>query len=215
MTPRLAALVLLLAAPAAAFFGDDFPVLWQERMFFDALLQARERAARTQSDPMLLPVMKAIAGQAAQQSANLQQIHSFVKAQKDNLGYAFTQPEPEDSLGTIQENFETLSKGAEQVRQNLYYLTARCRIASGQALQDAEMNQASLLILGQIQQLQLDLNALYVDATEVRKQVHDNKWAVDKFFLHKTEDLYRNVVRVQDAIFKVYNSALELNMRTK
>lgn len=208
-------LILFLSVPAAAFFGDDAPSLWQERMFFDALLQARDRAARSQSDPLLLPVMKSIAGQAAQQSANLQQIHSFIKAQKDNLGYAFGQPEPEASLATIQENFETLSKGAEQVKNNLYFLTARCRIASGQALQDAEMNQASLLILGQIQQLQLDLNALYVDATEVRKQVHENKWAVDKFFLHKTEELYRNIVRVQDSIFKVYNSALELNMRTK
>lgn len=215
MRRSLACLILFLTVPAAGFFGDDAPSLWQERMFFDALLQARDRAARSQSDPMLLPVMKSIAGQAAQQSANLQQIHSFIKAQKDNLGYAFGSPEPEASLATIQENFETLSKGAEQVKNNLYFLTARCRIASGQALQDAEMNQASLLILGQIQQLQLDLNALYLDATEVRKQVHDNKWAVDKFFLHKTEELYRNIVRVQDSIFKVYNSALELNMRTK
>ncbi|MBI5623496.1 MAG: hypothetical protein HZB91_03470 [Elusimicrobia bacterium] len=209
------ALLLGLASPAFALFGADAPALWQERFFWDALLSGRSRLARSQADPAQIPVLKAIAGQTAQQVANLSQIHAYVKAQQDNLAYAFGQPDPGPSLDTIQANFETLAKGAEQVRNNLYYLTARCRMASTQALPDPEASSASLLILGQIQQLQLRLNALYLDTVTVRGKVHENKWAADKFFIFRTESLFRNVVRVQDSIFTAYNSALELHLRSR
>jgi hypothetical protein len=164
---------------------------------------------------MMIPVMKAIAGQVAQQVANLAQIHQYVKAQGDNLRYAYNQPDPEPSIATISSNFETLTTGCDQVRQNLYYLTARQRMAQSQALPDPEMYQTGLLILGQVQQLQLTLNALYIDMTGVRNVVYENKWAGDKHFTHKTEELMRSVVRVQDAVFAVYNAGYELAMRCR
>ena len=209
-------LLLLLAAPAPAFadWGDS-PGLWQERYFWDALLTARDRLARGQSDPMMIPVLKGIAGQVAQQVANLQQIGSYVKAQQDNLRFAFTQEDPAASLATITANFDTLAKGAHQVRQNLYFLTARCRMASSQALPDPEMYQATLTILTQVQQLQLQLNAVYLDTMTCRGLVHENKWATDKNFRHQTELLTNAVVRVQDSVFAVYNSGYELAMRSR
>lgn len=209
----LSAVLLASALPAAAL--DTPPTLWQERFFWDALLTARDRLARQQSDPMMVPVMKAIAGQVAQQVANLGQIHQYVKAQGDNLRYAYSQSDPQPSLDTIKNNFETLTTGCDQVRQNLYYLTARQRMAQSQALPDPEMYQAGLLILGQVQQLQLSLNALYLDTSAVRNVVVDNKWANDKDFSHKTEELMRSVVRVQDSVFSVYNAGYELSMRCR
>ena len=209
----LSALFLASALPAAAL--DAPPTLWQERFFWDALLTARDRLARQQSDPMMVPVMKAIAGQVAQQVANLGQIHQYVKAQGDNLRYAYSQSDPQPSLDTIKNNFETLTTGCDQVRQNLYYLTARQRMAQSQALADPEMYQAGLLILGQVQQLQLSLNALYLDTSAVRNVVLDNKWANDKDFSHKTEELMRSVMRVQDSVFSVYNAGYELAMRCR
>lgn len=206
---------LMTPAWAWALAGEQSPGLWQERYFFDALLQARDRLARSQSDPMMIPVLKAIANQVAQQVANLQQVDAYVKSQQDNLRYAFGQDDPAPSLETISANFETLAKGADQIRNNLYYLTVRCRLASSQALPDPEMYQASLLILGQVQQLQLGLNALYLDAVEARRVVYDNAWAVDKHFRHKTEALMRGVVRVQDSIFSVYNAGYELTLRSR
>ena len=209
----LAAFLLAPALPAAAM--DQAPTLWQERFFWDALLTARDRMARQQSDPMMIPVMKAIAGQVAQQVANLAQIHQYVKAQGDNLRYAYAQPDPQPSLDTIISNFETLTTGCDQVRQNLYYLTARQRMAQSQALPDPEMYQTGLLILGQVQQLQLTLNALYTDMTVVRGIVIENNWANDRNFSNKTEELMRSIVRVQDSVFAVYNAGYELAMRCR
>lgn len=215
---RLSWALLLAAAaasPARAAAWTEQTSLWQERYFWDALLQSRDRLARSQSDPAMIPTLKAIAGQVAQQVANLQQIAVYVKAQQDNLRFAFAQDDPQPSLITIGANFETLGKGADQVRNNLYFLTARCRMASTQALPDPEMYQAALLVLGQVQQLQLQLNALYLDAVEDRKIVYENSWGADKAFTQRTESLMRSVVRVQDSIFSVYNAGYELAMRSR
>lgn len=203
------------AAPAAAATQDQAPTLWQERYFWDALLGARDRMARQQSDPLMVPVMKAVAGQIAQQVANLAQIGQYVKAQSDNLRYAYAQDDPQPSLDTISDNVATLTAGSDQVRQNLYYLTARERMAQSQALSDPQMYQSGLLILGQIQQLQLTLNALYYDTLAVRNQVADNAWANDRFFALKTDDLMRSVVRVQDSVFAVYNAGYDLTVRCR
>lgn len=205
---------LFCAGPAfAADFGA--PSLWQEGYFWDALLTARDRVARSQSDPQMIPVMKSIAGQVSQQVANLAQIDTYVKAQQDNLRYAFSQEDPQPSLETIGANFDTLAKGADQIRNNLYFLTARVRMAQSQALPDQEMYQTALLILTQVQQLQLRLNMLYIDANEAKKLVSENNWAADKNFRHRTELLMRSVVRAQDSIFAIYNSGYELAMRCR
>ena len=206
---------LALAALPARALDDESPSLWQERYFFDALLTARDRLSRSQSDPALLAVMKTIASQVAQQVANLQQIQIYVKSQQDNLRYAFNQPDPKESLTTIEANVDTLTQGTDQIRNNLYYLTVRCRIASSQALPDPQMYQAGLLILGQVQQLQLELNTLYTETTAVQTQVLENQWGGNKFFTHKMNELMRNVVRIQDSVFAVYNAALELSLRSK
>lgn len=213
--PRALPLALLLLAAPALAAEVAAPALWQERYFFDALLQARDRLARSQSDPAMIPVLKAIAGQVAQQVANIQQIDAYVKAQHDNLRFAFQQEDPEPSLATIGANFETLAKGADQIRGNLYFLTARNRIASSQALPDPEMYQAALLMLTQVQQLQLQLNALYLDTVEAQRIVGENQDATNKHFRHQTEMLARSVVRVQDSIFSVYNAGYELAMRCR
>lgn len=207
-------LLFAAAGPARATW-DQSTSLWQERYYWDGLLEARDRLARSQSDPAMIPTLKAIAGQVAQQVANLQQIGVYVKAQQDNLRFAFSQSDPQPSLATIGANFDTLSKGADQVRNNLYFLTARCRMASTQALPDQEMYQATLLVLGQVQQLQLKLNTLYLDAVEDRKLVYQNTWAADKNFRARTESLLRSIVRVQDSVFAVYNAGYELAMRSR
>jgi hypothetical protein len=218
MTLRRAALAFLLLAAASApahALLDQAPTLWQERYFWDALLTARDKMARQQSDPMMVPVMKAIAGQIAQQVANLNQIDQYMKAQASNLDYAYGQPDPGPSLKTIEGNFTTLTAGADQVRQNLYFLTTRQRMAQSQALPDPEMYQAGLLILGQVQQLQLTLNQLYYDTVAARGKVYANRWADDQFFLDKTEGMMRSVVRVQDSVFAVYNAGYDLTLRCR
>lgn len=210
---RALLLLVLLAAPARAW--ELQPSLWQERYFWDALLQGRDRLARQQSDPNLVPMLKGAAAQAAQQVANIQQIGAYVKTQHDNLRYAFAQDDPAPSLETIRANFETLAKGNDQIRQNLYYLTARCRMAATQSLPDPEIYQAALLLLGQVQQIQLSLNSLYLDSLAARNLVYENRWATDKFFRHQTDEMLRSSARVQDSVFAVYNAGYDLAMRSR
>ena len=206
---RALALLALLAVPAAA--GDaDSPVLWQERYVWDALLQARDRAARVSADPKLLEVVKTIAYQAAQQTANLEQIRNYAKSQGENLRYAYAQEDPNPSLAVIQGNFQTLAKGAEQVRNNLYYLTARLRLCQTQALPDPKLVENSMLVIAQIQQIQLRLNDLYLDTSASHATVKGETWAGDDFFRFSSEHLLRAVVEVQDSVFTVYNAGYEL-----
>ena len=211
----LAVVSILVCAPSARALENAAPTLWQERFFWDALLTARDRLARQQSDPMMIPVMNAIAGQVAQQVANLAQIDQYVKAQGENLRFAYAQTDTQPSLETILNNFDTLKTGSDQVRQNLYYLTTRERMAQSQALPDQDMYKAGLTILGQIQQLQATLNALYFDMTAVHDVVLENKWANDAAFTQKTEELLRSIVHVQDSVFTAYNAGYELSMRCR
>ncbi|MBI3297043.1 MAG: hypothetical protein HYZ75_02685 [Elusimicrobia bacterium] len=203
------ALLFALAAPAAAS-DSEAVVLWQERYLWDGLLQARDRAARVSADPRLVEVVKAIAYQAAQQTANLEQIRNYAKAQTDNLRYAFAQEDPNPSLAVIQGNFKTLAAGSEQVRNNLYYLTARLRLCQTQALPDAKLTENAMLVIAQIQQIQLRLNDLYLDTSSAHAQVKRETWAGDDFFRFSSEYLLRAVVEVQDSVFTVYNAAFEL-----
>ncbi|MCX5789807.1 MAG: hypothetical protein NTX64_15085 [Elusimicrobia bacterium] len=189
--------------------------LWQEGYFWDALLHARDKAARQQADPNLLPAVRAVAGQVAQQVANLQQIHVYVKAQQASLRYAFAQDDPAPSLAVIRNNFDTLARGSLQIQSNLYYLTTRERMSISQALPDPELTAAATQLIGQIQQLQLQLNALYLDAVEVRKIVDTEPWATDDFFRYSAQGLLQAVVEVQDSVFAVYNAAYELHVRSR
>ncbi|MDE2293620.1 MAG: hypothetical protein KGL53_16175 [Elusimicrobia bacterium] len=203
----------LTAARAASSGSSDDPadaVLWQERYGWDGLLQARDRAARVSADPRLLAVVKAIAYQAAQQTANLAQIQTYAKAQSDNLRYAFAQEDPGPSLKIIQGNFRTLAKGAEQVRNNLYYLTVRLRICQTQALSDPKLTQMAMLDIAQIQQIQLRLNDLYLSAAAANQLVGQQTWGVTDFFRFASEHLLNTVIDMQDAVFSVYNAAFEL-----
>ena len=88
-------------------------------------------------------------------------------------------------------------------------------MASSQALPDHEMYEASLLIIGQIQQLQLSLNAAYLNMVEARKIIYDNNWAADKHFRQRADLLLRSIVRIQDSVFSVYNAAYELSLRSR
>jgi hypothetical protein len=213
--------VLCLAALAAALCPARAEAklkearLWQERFYWDGSLAARDKAARQSADPRLLDVILTIAHQVAQQAVNLEQIHSYTKAQSDNLRFAFAQPDPGPSLAVIQNNFSTLTKGADQIRNNLYYLTTRARMASSQALPDPKLTEKAMLLIAQIQNTQLKLNALYVDTQTVTNMVRAETWGVDKFFRYAAERLLNTVISVQDSVFSVYNASYELYMLSK
>ncbi|MBI4386430.1 MAG: hypothetical protein HY551_03530 [Elusimicrobia bacterium] len=189
--------------------------LWQEHFLWDALMTARDRVARQTADPHLLPVVRAIAQQTAQQSANLQQIQFYAKAQQDNLRFAFNQTDPTPSLATIRSNLETLQKGVSQIRHNLYYLTARTRMASSQALPDPELMKTATLLINQIQASQMQLNSLYADAVAVQSQLATETWLRDKPLRYQADLLVRATANTQDAIFSIYNSSYELYLRSK
>jgi hypothetical protein len=202
---------LTLATPARAANADlNSARLWQERFYWDGLLQSRDRAARVAADPAMLKVILQIAHQVAQQSANVEQISAYAKGQRDNLRFAFAQNDPGPSLEVIKGNFETLAQGTEQIRNNLYYLTTRIRMASSQALPDPKLTEKATLLIAQVQNVQLKLNALYTYAAEVDRDVQADNWAADEFFKFRSTYLLRSVVSVQDSVFSVYNASYEL-----
>lgn len=214
MRAPLLLLALVLGSPAgAAELGQAR--LWQERYMWDGLMQARDRAARVSADPRLVEVVKQIAYQVAQQTANLGQIHAFTKGQIDNLEYAFSQTDPEPSLLVIQNNFNTLSKGSEQIRNNLFFLTARLRMAATQALPDPNLTENAKLVIAQVQQVQLRLNALYADTAAVELKIRKETWMADEFFRYSGQHLLKTVVAVQDSVFAVYNASYELYILSK
>ncbi|TPW20281.1 MAG: hypothetical protein FD126_1843 [Elusimicrobia bacterium] len=198
------------AAEKAAAPADEPAVLWQERYLWDGLLQARDRAARVSADPKLIEVVKAVAYQAAQQTANLEQIRNYAKSQGENFRYALAQEDPNPSLKVIEGNFQTLAKGSEQVRNNLYYLTSRLRLCQTQALPDPKLTEMAMLVIAQVQQIQLRLNDLYLDTAATHQQVKAETWAGDDFFRFSAEHLLRAVVETQDSVFTVYNAGYEL-----
>ncbi|MEE8424946.1 MAG: hypothetical protein V3S11_03910 [Elusimicrobiota bacterium] len=208
--------VLTAASPAFAASAElGGAQLWQERFIWDGLLQARDRAARVSADPALVKVVNAIAHQVAQQSANLEQIQLYAKGQVDNIKFAFAQADPEPSLAVIQNNFNTLGKGTDQIRNNLYYLTTRTRLCSSQALADPNLTEKATLLIAQIQSVQLKLNTLYTDTAAVDAAVQAETWAGNRFFRYSSASLLKSVVSVQDSVFTVYNSAYELYILSK
>lgn len=204
---------LLAQAPAAS--DAPPPQLWQERFLWDGLLQARDRAARVSADPALLKVVELIAHQAAQQAVNLEQIHAYAHAQIENLEFAFSEPDPSPSLAVIQGNFVTLAQGAEQIRNNLYYLTSRIRMCGSQALPDPKLTEKATLLIAQIQTSQLKLNDLYTATARVDEKVQGETWYADEFLRYNSSNLLRAVVEVQDSVFSVYNASYELYLLSK
>ena len=201
------------AAPAQAKLSESR--LWMERFYWDGLLTARDKASRQSADPALIKVVHTLAVQAAQQAANLEQIHAYVKGQSGNLRYAFAQTDPGPSLAVIQNNFATLAKGADQIRNNLYYLTTRTRMCTSQALADPKLTKEALLLIAQIQNAQLKLNALYTVTADVNRIVHAETWAVDDYFRFHADHLLNMVVSVQRSVFSVYNASYELYLLSK
>ena len=207
-------LSIFLAGPASAAELSKAR-LWQERYMWDGLMQARDRAARVSADPNLIEVVKQIAYQVAQQTANLGQIHAFTQGQVDNLEYAFSQKDPEPSLKVVQNNFNTLSKGSEQIRNNLYFLTTRIRLCATQALPDPKLTENAKLVIAQVQQVQLRLNGLYADTAAVDRKISKETWMADDFFRFAGKHLLKSVVSVQDSVFAIYNSSYELYVLSK
>ena len=135
---------------------------------------------------------------------------NYAKSQGENFRYALAQEDPNPSLKVIEGNFQTLAKGSEQVRNNLYYLTARLRLCQTQALPDPKLTEMAMLVIAQIQQIQLRLNDLYLDTAATHQQVKAEQWAGDDFFRFSAEHLLRAVVETQDSVFTVYNAGYEL-----
>ncbi|HVE14289.1 MAG TPA: hypothetical protein VNI01_12895 [Elusimicrobiota bacterium] len=219
MSLRAALAALSLLAAASPVWAAQSKLanakLWQERFFWDGMTSARSKAARVSADPRLLEVVNLLAHQVAQQALNVQQIQSYAKAQVDNVRFAFNQEDPGPSLAVIQNNFTTLGKGTEQIRNNLYYLTTRTRLCSSQALPDPKLTQQATILIAQIQNVQLKLNALYLDTASVARMVRAEQWGVDQYFRYNTEYLLNTVVSVQDSVFSVYNSAYELYLLSR
>jgi len=214
-------IALFLAAGTFAYAETGGPVswfqtmLWQEHFFWDALLAARDKLARISADPNLLPAVRTIAQQVASQAANLQQIEKYTKTQQDNIRFALKQGDPSHSLAVIRGNLETLTKATNQVRSNLYYLTARCRIASSQALPDPELTKTVAVLINQVEAVQAGLDNVYADAAGVQSQIEDDARIKDKALRYDGNLIVRSVTRTQDAVSTVYDSAYELYLRSQ
>jgi hypothetical protein len=212
----LVLLSVFLSSPLTARAeGLEDTQLWQERYLWDGLHQSRDRAARSSADPRLVKVVNTIAHQVAQQAANLDQIRAYAKGQVDNLRYAFSQEDPGPSLEVIRNNFQTLAKGAAQIRNNLYFLTTRTRLSSSQALPDPKLTEKAALLIAQIQNVQLKLNDLYNNSVSVHAAVMAETWYVDDFFRFTSAHLLQTVVGVHDSVFSVYNASYELYVLSK
>jgi hypothetical protein len=191
------------------------PLLWQERYYFDALIQARDRRSRSESDPNLIPVLRSIAGEVLQQAANVKQIDVYAKAQQGSLRYAFSQNNADSSLKIIGINLSTLAQGAIQVKNNLAYLMVRCRLASSQVLPDPQIYQNSLLVLTEVRRLQFALNELYTDALESEKLIKPHADILPASFQYQSSSFMRTLAHVQRSVFALYNSGYDLALRSR
>ncbi len=191
------------------------PLLWQEHYYFDALLEARDRQSRSESDPNLVPVLRSIAGEALQQAANVGQIDSYVKTQFGSLHYAFHQDDSDASLKIIGLNLSTLGQGMVQVKNNLAYLTVRSNIAFSQALPDPKIYQNALLILAEVKRLQLEVNSLYLDASSNDKVIKSHADEESPLFIYQSHFFIRSLYSLQGEVFALYNSAYDIALRAR
>ena len=191
------------------------PLLWQERYYFDALLEARDRQSRSESDANLVPVLRSIAGEALQQAANVGQIDAYVKTQLGSLHYAFHQDDSSASLKVIGLNLGTLGQGMVQVRNNLAYLSVRSNIAFSQALPDPHIYQNSLLILTEIKRLQLEVDSLYLDATADDKVVQSHRDEESPLFIYQSQFFIHSLYGLQGEVFALYSSAYDIALRAR
>ena len=208
-------IVFCLLIDQRATFAASVPLLWQERYYFDALIEARDRQSRSESDPNLVPVLRSIAGEVLQQAANVGQIDSYVKTQLGSLRYAFNQDHPSASLKIVGLNLSTLGQGMVQVKNNLAYLTVRSNIAFSQALPDSQIYQNSLLILAEIKRLQLEVNSLYLDAIADDKVIESHQDDESPLFVYQSQFFIRSLYSLQGEVFSLYNSAYDIALRAR
>jgi hypothetical protein len=204
----------VLACPRGVF-AASVPLLWQERYYFDALIEARDRQSRSESDPNLVPVLRSIAGEVLQQAANVGQIDSYAKTQLGSLRYAFGQDHPNASLKIVGLNLSTLGQGMVQVKNNLAYLTVRSNIAFSQALPDPQIYQNSLLILAEIKRLQLEVNSLYLDSIADDKVIKSHQDDESPLFVYQSQFFIRSLYSLQGEVFSLYNSAYDIALRAR
>lgn len=206
-------------APLQAAAVPVAPVmLWQEDSLMDALISeggTHNRSRRETADPNLIPVLQNVTQQVAQQVLNLEQIEAYTKIQADNLQFAFHETDPETSLATIQSNLDTLSQGTSQIRNNLFYLAVRCRIAATQSLPDPELARTAAVMIHQVQAAQRQLNMLYADATALQNQINARTRHKQNFLRYNASILVYSIFHTQKSIFAVYNAAYEIYLRSK
>ena len=190
-------------------------MLWQEDTYWDGLLTGRSREIRQSADPNLIPVLRIITQQLAQQSLNLRQIEAYTKVQQDNLQFALQESNPSESLATIQANLDTLAQGTRQIRSNLCYIGVRCRLASSQALPDPKLTTTAAALIKQVQSTQLQLNTLYIDAAAFQAKLKTQVRPRQNFLRFRAHLLVRSILETQDSIFTVYNASYEIYLRSK
>ncbi len=213
--PRLFLCAFLLFFSREALARQSAPLLWQERYYFDALIQARDRQSRSESDPSLIPVLRSIAGEVLQQAANIKQIDVYAKAQQGSLRYAFSQDDPDPSLKIVGINLSTLAQGTVQVENNLSYLGVRCRLASSQTLADPQIYRNALLVLAEVRRLQFALNELYSDTLDSEKIIQSHPENLPRPFRYQSRFFKGALSRLQSAIVSLYNAGYDLALRSR